>query len=133
MKTFRLILRDATSTECFEHATSFVSEDASGSFGIQANHARTMSSLVFGLARFRIADDPWQYLAMPGALLYFVDNKLTINTRRYLFDTDYQRISTALQEQLLTEEEELKSMKASLHRMEEEVLRRMWELGRSEV
>jgi len=133
MKTFSLILRDATSTECFEHATSFVSEDASGSFGIQANHARTMSSLVFGLARFRIADDPWQYLAMPGALLYFVDNKLTINTRRYLFDTDYQRISTALQEQLLTEEEELKSMKASLHRMEEEVLRRMWELGRSEV
>ena len=92
-----------------------------------------MSSLVFGLARFRIADDPWQYLAMPGALLYFVDNKLTINTRRYLFDTDYQRISTALQEQLLTEEEELKSMKDSLHRMEEEVLRRMWELSRSEV
>ena len=133
MKTFSLILRDATSTECFEHATSFVSEDASGSFGIQAHHARTMSSLVFGLARFRIADDPWQYLAMPGALLYFVDNKLTISTRRYLFDTDYQRISTALQEQLLTEEEELKSMKDSLHRMEEEVLRRMWELGRSEV
>ena len=28
MKTFSLILRDATSTECFEQATSFVSEDA---------------------------------------------------------------------------------------------------------
>lgn len=133
MKTFNLTLRDSTSTQHFEQATSFVGEDASGSFGIQANHARLMASLVFGLARFRIADDPWQYLAMPGALLYFVDNTLTINTRRYLIDTDYQRISTALEEQLLTEEEELKSMKDSLHRMEEEVLRRMWQLGRSEV
>ncbi len=131
MKTFSLTLRDAAGTEHFEHATSFVSEDASGSFGVQANHARMMASLVFGLARFRIADDPWQYLAMPGALLYFANNKLTINTRRYLIDTDYQRISTALGEQLLTEEEELKSMKDSLHRMEEEVLRRLWELGRS--
>jgi F-type H+-transporting ATPase subunit epsilon len=133
VKTFSLTLRDATHTEHFDHATSFVGEDASGSFGIQANHARLMTSLVFGLARFRITDDAWQYLAMPGALLYFDDNKLSINTRRYLIDTDYQRISTDLEEQLLTEEEELKSMKDSLHRMEEEVLRRMWELGRSEV
>lgn len=133
MKTFSLILRDATGTERFEHVTSFIGEDDSGSFGIQANHARLMAALVFGLARFRIANDRWQYLAMPGALLYFLNNELTISTRRYLIDTDYQRISAALQEQLLAEEEQLKSMKNSLHRMEEEVLRRMWELGRSEV
>ena len=91
-----------------------------------------MAAPVFGLARFRIDDEPWQYLAMPGALLYFINNELTINTRRFLIDNDYQRISTALQEQLLTEEENLKSMKDSLHRMEEQVLRRLWELDRSE-
>ena len=41
------------------------------------------------------------------------------------------RISAALQQQLLEEEKKLKNVKDSLHRMEEEVLRRMWELGRA--
>jgi F-type H+-transporting ATPase subunit epsilon len=132
MNTFNLTIRDATQSERFDHVNSFIGEDTSGSFGIQANHARIMSSLVFGLARFRQNDAPWQYLAMPGALLYFIDNELIINTRRYFIDTDYQRISTALQEQLLAEEQSMKSMKDSLHHMEEEVLKRMWELGRSE-
>lgn len=130
MNTFQLTLRDATRTVRFEHVSAFVGEDASGSFGIQANHERLMASLVFGLARFRLPDNQWQYLAMPGALLYFVNNEMTINTRRYLIDADYQRISTALQEQLLEEERTMKSMKDSLHHMEEEVLKRMWELGR---
>ena len=132
MNSFHLTIRGATKSERFENVSSFIGEDASGSFGIQANHARIMTSLVFGLARFRLNDQPWQYLAMPGALLYFVDNELIINTRRYFLDTDYQRISTALQEQLLAEEQSIKSMKDSLHHMEEEVLKRMWELGRSE-
>jgi F-type H+-transporting ATPase subunit epsilon len=50
-----------------------------------------------------------------------------------LLDDDYEKISTALQEQLLAEEEILKSMKDSLHSMEEEVLKRMWELNRNQV
>jgi len=130
MSTFQLTIRDATRTEHFDRVSSFVGEDASGSFGVQANHVRIMSSLVFGLARFKLADDQWQYLAMPGALLYFVNNEMMINTRRYLIDSDYQRISKALREQLLSEERTMKSMKDSLHHMEEEVLKRMWELGR---
>lgn len=133
MNNFNLILRDSTHTERFEQVTSFVCEDASGSFGIQAHHGRLMAAPIFGLARFRIAKDPWQYLAMPGALLYFLNNELTINTRRYLIDADYLSISVVLQEQLLAEEMELKSIKDSLHFMEEEVLRRMWQLSRNEV
>ena len=40
------------------------------------------------------------------------------------------RISQTLQQQLFAEEEMLHSMKQSLHQMEEEVLKRLWELGR---
>ncbi len=130
MKTFRLTLCDATRRESFEEVISFVGEDASGSFGILAGHARLMTALLFGLARFRRADGNWHYLAFPGALLYFVNDELSISTRRYLLDDDYERISAALQEQLFTEEEGLRVMKESLHRMEEELLRRMWEMHR---
>ena len=129
MKDFTLVLQDATRTETIAGVTSFVGEDASGSFGILAGHARVMTALVLGLARFRTADGRWQYLAVPGATLYFDSNVLALGTRHYLLDDDYLRISDALQQQLLTEEEALHTIKASLHRMEEEVLRRLWELG----
>ena len=130
MKTFILKLQDATRSEEITNVTSFVGESSSGSFGILAGHARMMTSLIIGLSRFRIGEDHWKYLALPGAVLYFNDNTLTLNTRRYLLDDDYMRISHALQQELLAEEEKLRSIKESLHYMEEEVLKRLWEMGR---
>ncbi len=130
MKRFTLALQDAAHTERINNVTSFVGEDASGSFGILAGHARIMTSLVFGLARFRIDKNPWQYLALPGGVLYFRKNELSISTRRYLIDDDYERISSALQEQFVAEETELHAMKKSLHQMEEQLLKRLWETTR---
>ena len=63
------MLRDSSSAKRIDGVVSFVGEDASGSFGILPGHARIMSILELGLARFRRADEPWQYLAMPGAVL----------------------------------------------------------------
>ena len=131
MKAFTLRLQDSTHTEEITGVTSFVGEDASGSFGILAGHARMMTSLIIGLARFRVDENPWQYLALPGAVLYFRDNLLTLSTRHFLLDDDYMRISEALQQQLLVEEDKLHTLKESLHRMEEEVLKRLWEMSRT--
>ena len=128
--TFTLRLQDATRAEEIAGVTSFVGEDASGSFGILADHGRMLTALVIGLARFRVGEQNWRYLAVPGAVLYFRNNVLTLSTRRYLLDDDYMRISNALQQQLLVEEEKLHTMKASLHHMEEEILKRLWEMGR---
>jgi F-type H+-transporting ATPase subunit epsilon len=133
MNTFTLKLQDATRSKEIAGVTSFVGEDSSGSFGILAGHTRMMTSLLIGLARFRVDEEAWQYLALPGAVLYFNDNVLTISTRHFLVDDDYMRISHALQEELLTEEEQLHTMKQSLHRMEEEILNRLWEMGRKEL
>ena len=132
MKSFTLQLHDATQSEDIAGVTSFVGEDASGSFGILAGHARMMASLTIGLARFRIGEEAWQYLALPGAVLYFHDNVLTLSTRHYLRDNDYMRVSQALQQQLLAEEEKLHTMKKSLHHMEEEVFKRLWEMGQKD-
>lgn len=128
--TFVLKLQDARRAERIPDVSAFVGQDRTGSFGILAGHARFMTSLTFGLARFRLAKDGWRYLALPGALLYFDDDVLTLSTRHYLMDDDYTRISAALSEELLAEEEALRGIKSSLHRMEEEALRRMWQLGR---
>jgi len=130
VNVFTLHLQSATQYEAITDVTSFVGEDDAGSFGIQAGHARIMASLKFGLARYRCGDQPWQYLALPGALLYFVDNQLFLNTRHYVRDDDYSRINTVLREELRREETGLQRIKESLRRMEEEMLKRLREIQR---
>jgi F-type H+-transporting ATPase subunit epsilon len=129
MKAFTLRLQDSTQAQEITGVTSFVGEDVTGSFGILAGHARMMTVLNVGLSRFRVDESPWQYLAMPGAVLYFHDNLLVLNTRRFLLDADYLRISAALEQQLLAEEGNLQAMRESLHRMEVQILRRLWQTG----
>lgn len=132
MNTFNLRLQDATHAEDISGVSSFVAEDATGSFGIMAGHCRTLSILSMGLARFQVAGGDWQYLATPGAVLYFSGNQLTVSARRFLVDEDYERVSEALRQQVLAEEEQLHSLKESLHNMENAVFRRLWELGRQD-
>ncbi|WP_413466659.1 F0F1 ATP synthase subunit epsilon [Photobacterium sp.] len=112
--------------------SSFVGEDASGSFGIQADHARFMTIMSIGITKYRIGSGRWKYLAVPGGVIYFHHNILTLCTYRYLLDDDYMRLSQALQQQLLAEEEMLQKLKESLHHMEEEVFKRFWEIGKKE-
>jgi len=131
MNSFQLILRDSTHSASIDGVTSFVGEDDSGSFGIKAHHTRMMTSLVFGLARFNTGLDNWQYLALPGAILYFADNVLTLNTRRFLISDDYERITQALLDTLAKEEEELASMKRNLRNIEAQVLKRLMEVRRN--
>jgi len=123
-------LQDATSYERIESVESFVGVDASGSFGIQAGHERFMTSLVFGLAQYRVTGEPWQYVALPRALLYMLERELYVSTRRYFRGPDYRRMSEALTAQLRAEEDELKQVRESLRRMEEQMFKRLWELSR---
>lgn len=134
MTGFTLQLFDSRRTERIEGVSSFVGEDASGSFGILPGHARFMTVLVFGLARFRLREQAsWEYLALPGALLYFAGDTLTLASRHYLRDADYERISQRLGDELLVEEEELHEIRESLRRMEEAMFKRMWELGQQGI
>lgn len=130
MNVFNLQLRDYQHQQRFEDVLSFVGEDETGNFGVKANHDRLMTSLVFGLARFRRIESDWTYLALPGGLTYFYDNTLTIVTRRFFLDEDFERISRTLTEELLAEETKLSEIKQSLKHMEEDLLKQMWLLRR---
>ncbi|SEM70108.1 F0F1 ATP synthase subunit epsilon [Nitrosomonas marina] len=131
MRTFTLHLQSATQYTVIKQATSFVGADASGSFGILAGHARMMTALGYGLARYQTRNGDWYYLAFPGGILYFLDNQLYLNSRRFLCDSDYERISAGLMQQLLAEEQALQTIKNSLNQLEQEMFRRLWEIKRS--
>jgi F-type H+-transporting ATPase subunit epsilon len=128
MNTFPMQLQSVTQYERIENVISFVGEDASGSFGILPGHARMMTLLVFGLARFRVLDQDWEFLALPGALAYFLEGQLCLSTRRYLRGKNYEHLSVALRGELLAEEETLREVKQNVRRLEEEMLRRLWKV-----
>jgi F-type H+-transporting ATPase subunit epsilon len=50
-----------------------------------------------------------------------------------LLDDDYSRISQALEQQLVIEEEKSQTFKQSLRHMEEEVFMRLWKIGKRET
>ncbi len=130
VSVFSLLLQDATRNEEIADTLSFVGRDGSGSFGLMAGHADFMTCLEVGLARFRTRDRGWRYLALPGGVLTFSGNRLTLSTRHYLIDDDYHRISEAVSQQLLAEEEALKATRQNLRLMEQAVLKRLWESAR---
>jgi len=130
MNSFTLHLFAADRYERIENVASFTGEDKSGSFGLLAQHERFMTVLTFGLARLLMADGSHEYLGFPGGLLYFVGNELRISTRRYLRDTDVERIAGALTRELLEEEQALEQTRRKLHRLEAEMLRRLAQLGK---
>ncbi len=130
MNTFSLQIYDATQQQGIDNVVSFVGEDSHGSFGLQAHHARFMTTLLFGLFRYRLQTGDWQYLALPGGVLYFNNNKLSISTQHFLIDSDFERISHLLQQQLLAEEETLTATRSSLQKMEQSMLTRLWKLQR---
>jgi len=128
MRTFTLHLHDARRHEQVDGVVDFIGRDATGSFGIRAGHERFLTALLFGLARFRAADAPWEHLALPGGLLYMRDGALVLCARRYFRDTDYRRIGETLALELRQEEEGLRDMRARLRQMEDEMLKRLWRL-----
>nr|WP_319537120.1 F0F1 ATP synthase subunit epsilon [uncultured Vibrio sp.] len=133
MKSFVICLLDATHSEEIEGVTSFIGEDQTGSFGLLANHTRFMTVLSMGIAKYRTGDSGWKYLAAAGGVLYFKNNILTLCTYRFLLDDDYSRISQALEQQLVAEEEKSQTFKQSLRHMEEEVFMRLWKIGKRET
>lgn len=133
MKSFVISLLDAMHSTEIEGVTSFIGEDQTGSFGLLANHSRFMTVLSTGIAKYCTGESDWKYLAAAGGVLYFKNNHLTLCTYRFLLDDDYSRISQALEQQLVIEEEKSQTFKQSLRHMEEEVFMRLWKIGKRET
>jgi F-type H+-transporting ATPase subunit epsilon len=128
MASFALQLLSATRAERIEAVTAFQGEDATGRFGIRPGHERFITSLAFGLAAFQQAGGQWEYLALPGGLLYFTGGELILTARNYVRDVDSGRISAALDAQLRAEERTVDRLHVQLARMEQELMRRLHRL-----
>lgn len=130
MIAFELHLESPTQYEKIDNIVSFIGEDVSGQFGVLANHARMMTYLNFGLAKFTYANSTKEYIALSGGILYFRNNQLHISSRHYIRDTDYKILEKKMDKELQVEEKNLENIKTSLRKLDEEMLKRLIELKR---
>ena len=131
MNGFTLHLFAADRYERIDAVTSFVGEDASGSFGLLARHDRFMTVLTFGLARLRPGGRQSRIPGISGRRSCISwTTQLRISTRRYLRDTDVRAHRRRLGRELLQEEQALAETRRKLHRLEAEMLRRLAQLER---
>lgn len=131
INSFALELFGLRQKERFDAVVSFVGHDRSGSFGLLAGHERTIACLDFGLAAFSTSDGRRRYIALPGAVLHFCSNELRLCTRRFLVGEDYRRVAASLDEEFRIEQDGLRHLRESLRRMERDMFRRIWEMGRA--
>lgn len=130
MNTFTLEIQSpASHFERFEKVFSFSGRDMSGSFGILANAERRMTALDFGLASFKLSNGNKEYLALSGGLCYFRDNELFITTRSYVRDSDFDKITLALENEVKASETSTLEVRKSLRRLDEEILKRLSQLS----
>jgi F-type H+-transporting ATPase subunit epsilon len=126
VRKFAIELSSQERYERIEDAVSFVGADRSGSFGILGGREPLATTLSWGLCWFRAAGANLpQYVAVPGAVLYFAQDVLHICGRLYLRDDDPQRIIRRLTDEMRAEEESSQSMHALLRDLDRELMQRL--------
>lgn len=129
IRTFVMELHDNHGTDRFEDVAQFVAADGSGSFGLLAGHARFVAVLRYGLARFADSGGRWRYLALPGGVLEFRNNRLSLATVRYFLGEDRAAICRQLAEEMARTDSLVHASRSTLAEIEHALVRRLGELS----
>lgn len=129
MRSFALSLYDNHGVDCFDDVVQFVAADDSGSFGLLAGHARFVAVLRYGLARFVDSSGRWRYLALPGGVLNFSGNHLSLATVRYFLGEDRAGICRQLDEEMARTDSLVHAARSTLAEIEQTLVRRLGELS----
>ncbi|MBU1363542.1 MAG: F0F1 ATP synthase subunit epsilon [Gammaproteobacteria bacterium] len=129
MKTFALILLDSAGAERFEHVRQFVGADGSGAFGILGGHESMVVALRYGLARFEDAGGAWHYIALPGGILRFKGNTLSVVAVRYFLGDEPGVLVERLAAELARDDSELGAARQTLAKIDRSLIRRLADMA----
>ena len=131
MNTFTLELTDSLHVQTFDNIVQFIGSDNTGSFGILAGHAPLVAVLRYGVARFEDESGNWRYMALPGGVLRFTNNRLTVTSVHCFLGGDRDTLAKQLVQAMEDEDSDIFSARATLDRIEKSLMRRLAELGKA--
>lgn len=129
MRTFGLALLDSHGENRFARVRQFVGADASGMFGILPGHEAMVAVLRYGLARFLDDTGAWHYAALPGGVLRFSDNTLSITSVRYFLGDEPGALVAGLASEMAREDSELSTARQTLKKIDWSLLRRLADMN----
>ncbi len=130
MRTFTCLLHDFSRQWQTDQALSFVASDSSGSFGLQARHETCLTCLRPGLARLRLQDEGWLYIAQPGAVVVFRENVLRISTSQFILSRERDLLIARMEQAWQAADQGLRTTRTSYLQMEQALTRKLWEMNR---
>jgi len=125
MKTFALALFDSAGADRYERVRQFVGADGSGAFGILAGHEPMVAVLRYGLARFEDGVGNWHYVALPGGILRFNDNALSVAAVRYFLGDEPGILVERLAREMAQDDSELSAARQTLAKIDRSLVRRL--------
>jgi F-type H+-transporting ATPase subunit epsilon len=128
MNSFRLSLFDSAGADRFERVRQFIGADGSGAFGILAGHEPMVVALRYGLARFQDDADLWRYVALPGGILRFKDNALSVATVRYFLGDEPTSLVAQLENEMARDDSELSAARQTMAKIDHSLMRRLADL-----
>lgn len=129
MNTFILHLLDSQNSLQFENVKQFIGADSSGSFGVLPGHTKMVAILRYGLARFIDESGTWRYLSLPGGVITFNNNELTLVTVQCFLGEDKTSICQRLTDEMAAADSDIHRAMATLSEIENSLLRRLGDLG----
>ena len=120
---------DSRGSHQFSDVTKFIGAGEDGQFGVLAGHARMVALLRYGLSRFCDSAGVWRYLVLPGGVLRFAGNRLTVTTVRYFLGDDRDEICQRLADEMEQCDSEVHTARAALSEIERSLVRRLAELS----
>jgi len=130
MRTFTCLLQDLSHQWQTQQAESFIARDSSGSFGLQARHETYVTCLRPGLARLRIQNEGWIYIAQPGGIVVFRENILRLSTSQFILSKDRDQLVARMEQAWQAAEQGLRTTKTSYLQAEQALTRKLWEMNR---
>lgn len=130
-RQFAVTLLDSHGVDHFDAVTRFVAADNNGSFGLLPGHTHLVALLRYGLARFIDSSGANHYVALPGGVLRFKDNQLTVTCMRYFLGDQRDDICECLTTALAKTDSEIHTVRARMTEIEHSLVRRLAELGSS--
>jgi F0F1-type ATP synthase epsilon subunit len=130
MNVFTVVLQDLLQQWRNEEVESFIAQDPGGSFGIQAHHETLVTCLLPGLARLRIRNTGWLYIAQPGSVVVFRHNALQLATSQFILSEDREQLLDRMEQAWQAAKQGLQSAKTSYAQVEQALTRKLWEMNR---
>ena len=85
--------------------------------------------LRYGLLRFLNGTGVWHYAALPGGVLRFADNSLSIVASRFFLGNERAVLVDKLAAEMAREDSDIHSARATLAQIERTLMRRLGELS----